>query len=228
MTGRKELIRETCGLPPFHSSFFWLADFIHTSSGQVVLAGDPLQLGPVILSPLASSMGLAESFLSRLLQHFPYQRDAQGFPHNGGYNPRLITRLSLNYRSVPEILHLPNSLFYDSYLQPQVHEAKVFYLKLEMLSFWQQTNVSIISTTLIQLNCYNVTQFSKPLYTTWRWSATTKHSGNMEKKTLNLINYLDRRYSLLILLYSRMPLIKICAKYSKVVLTSVRMKCFMQ
>jgi hypothetical protein len=111
---------------PFQSCSFWLADFIHTSSGQVVLAGDPLQLGPVVLSLLASSMGLAESFLSRLLQHFPYQRDPQGFPHTDGYNPRLITRLSLNYRSVPEILSLPNSLFYNSYLQPQVHEAQIF------------------------------------------------------------------------------------------------------
>lgn len=92
----------------------------------MVLAGDPLQLGPVILSPFASQMGLAESFLSRLLQRFPYQRDPQGFSHSGGYNSRLITKLALNYRSVPEILSLPSSLFYNSYLQPQVHETQVF------------------------------------------------------------------------------------------------------
>lgn len=81
------------------------------------------------MSPLASEMGLGESFLSRLLQRFPYQQDQQGFPHTGGYNPRLVTRLALNYRSVPEILNLPSLLFYDSSLESQVHKSEVFCLK---------------------------------------------------------------------------------------------------
>jgi len=123
-------------LTPFHSGCIWFTDFIHTSSGQVILAGDPLQLGPVIFSPLASRLGLAESFLSRLLQCFPYQQDQQGFPHTGGYNPRLITRLVLNYRSMPEILHLPSLLFYNSYLQPQVYETQVFCCITECFCSW--------------------------------------------------------------------------------------------
>ncbi|XP_069701618.1 probable RNA helicase armi [Periplaneta americana] len=98
-------------------------DFIHTSSGQVVLAGDPLQLGPVITSPLALRMGLGESYLSRLMHHFPYQRDQQGFPESGGYNSRVIVRLVFNYRSVPELLSLPNQLFYDSALEPKVSQT---------------------------------------------------------------------------------------------------------
>ncbi|XP_066992645.2 probable RNA helicase armi [Anabrus simplex] len=95
--------------------------FLHTSSGQIVLAGDPLQLGPVVGSQVAKHFGLDESFLLRILGHFPYQRDPQGFSEEtGGFNPRLVTRLVMNYRSLPEILHLSSSLFYNDQLEPQV------------------------------------------------------------------------------------------------------------
>ncbi|XP_011690877.1 PREDICTED: putative helicase Mov10l1 [Wasmannia auropunctata] len=103
-------------------------NFIHSDYGQVILAGDPMQLGPVVQSRLAMYFGLSESFLSRLLHHFPYQRDPEGF--KTGYDPRLVTKLVMNYRSLPEILHLPNMMFYDSELKPQIssensHEAKL-------------------------------------------------------------------------------------------------------
>ncbi|PSN43923.1 hypothetical protein C0J52_03667 [Blattella germanica] len=98
-------------------------NFIHTSCGQAILAGDPMQLGPVIMSRFAKNFGLAESYLVRLLNHFPYQRDIQGFPDSDGYNPYFVTKLAMNYRTVPEILHLPNELFYNSYLQPQVSQS---------------------------------------------------------------------------------------------------------
>lgn len=77
-------------------------------------------MGPVVTSKLAMEYGLDESLLVRLTRRFPYERDWQGFPNNGGYDPRLITRLKINYRSVPEILKLPSSLFYDNELVPQV------------------------------------------------------------------------------------------------------------
>lgn len=93
-------------------------NFIHADNGHVVLAGDPMQLGPVVQSKFAGHFGLGLSFLSRLLQRFPYQRDMQGFRR--GYDPRLVTKLIMNYRSLPEILKLPNSLFYDSELEPQI------------------------------------------------------------------------------------------------------------
>lgn len=107
-------------------------NFIHSDYGQVVLAGDPMQLGPIVQSQLGSFFGLGVSFLSRLLQQFPYQRDPDGF--ETCYDPRLVTKLVMNYRSLPEILHLPNMLFYESELQPQLssensEEAKL----LEML-----------------------------------------------------------------------------------------------
>lgn len=93
-------------------------NFVHTDYGQVILAGDPMQLGPVVQSKFAEQFGLGLSFLSRLLQRFPYQRDNLGFER--GYNPMLVTKLIMNYRSLPEILELPNSLFYDSELEAQV------------------------------------------------------------------------------------------------------------
>lgn len=102
-------------------------NFIHSEQGQVILAGDPMQLGPVVQSKLAINFGLGESFLSRLLQQFPYQRDPEGF-EEFSYDPRLITKLIMNYRSLPEILDLPNSLFYESELQSQV--CANYYFKL--------------------------------------------------------------------------------------------------
>lgn len=93
-------------------------NFIHSDHGQVILAGDPMQLGPVVLSKLADYFGYGEAFLSRLLRQFPYQRDPEGF--ETAYDPRLVTKLLFNYRSLPEILDLPNSLFYESELHPQV------------------------------------------------------------------------------------------------------------
>ncbi|KOC69224.1 putative RNA helicase armi [Habropoda laboriosa] len=93
-------------------------NFIHSDYGQVVLAGDPLQLGPVVQSRIAKNFGLDESFLSRLLRHFPYQRDPNGF--EAQYDSRLVTKLVINYRSLPEILELSSSLFYDSELVTQV------------------------------------------------------------------------------------------------------------
>ncbi|XP_076658153.1 putative RNA helicase armitage isoform X2 [Halictus rubicundus] len=93
-------------------------NFTHSDHGQVVLAGDPLQLGPVVQSRIAKSFGLDESFLVRLLRHFPYQRDPNGFQTH--YDPRLVTKLVINYRSLPEIVELSSSMFYDSELVSQV------------------------------------------------------------------------------------------------------------
>jgi RNA helicase armi len=90
----------------------------HINKTQIVLAGDPEQLGPINQSRLANFFGLSDSFLVRLLQQFPYQRDLVGF--KSGYDPRLITKLLINYRSLPDLLDLPNRLFYENELIPQV------------------------------------------------------------------------------------------------------------
>ncbi|XP_068125834.1 helicase MOV-10 isoform X2 [Hyperolius riggenbachi] len=83
------------------------------NGGQLVLAGDPKQLGPILRSPLAIQNGLAMSLLERLMTHNPLFGKS-----DGTYNPEFVTKLLLNYRSHPDILTIPNELFYDNELQP--------------------------------------------------------------------------------------------------------------
>ncbi len=81
---------------------------------QLVLAGDPKQLGPVVRSA-ARDLGLGVSLLERLMALAPYARDPARFPAVGdrGYDSRVLTKLVRNYRSHPALLELPNRLFYD-------------------------------------------------------------------------------------------------------------------
>ncbi|CAH0546496.1 unnamed protein product [Brassicogethes aeneus] len=88
--------------------------FLDKYNGQVILAGDPVQLGPVISNPFASDNGLGESFLERLLNRFPYVPDFESFPETSGYDPRLVTKLRYNYRSLEPLLNLTSSLFYNN------------------------------------------------------------------------------------------------------------------
>ncbi|NXW65113.1 SDE3 helicase, partial [Eurystomus gularis] len=82
------------------------------NGGQLVLAGDPQQLGPVLRSPLAIEHGLGTSLLERLMLHNPlYKKSSEG------YNPQFVTKLLWNYRSHEAILKIPNELFYDSELK---------------------------------------------------------------------------------------------------------------
>lgn len=84
------------------------------AGGQVVLAGDPKQLGPIIHSDRCKELGLGSSLLERLVRDRPlYARD----PETQRYNPDAITQLVKNYRSHPDILQLPNEMFYDNALE---------------------------------------------------------------------------------------------------------------
>lgn len=80
-------------------------------------------MGPVILSSVARDCGLQESYLERLVNRFPYARDAESFPNNNGYDPRLITKLLYNYRSLNVLLKLTSSLFYNDDLIPTIFES---------------------------------------------------------------------------------------------------------
>ncbi|NXY16778.1 SDE3 helicase, partial [Atrichornis clamosus] len=82
------------------------------NGGQLVLAGDPKQLGPILTSPLAIQHGLGTSLLERLMLHNPLYKKS-----SGGYDPQFITKLLWNYRSHKAILRIPNELFYDSELK---------------------------------------------------------------------------------------------------------------
>ncbi|XP_068774257.1 helicase MOV-10 [Struthio camelus] len=95
------------------------------SGGQLVLAGDPQQLGPVLRSPLATEHGLGTSLLERLMRHNPLYAKA-----SGGYDPCFVTKLLWNYRSHAAILKVPNELFYESELKAcgsHQHDARGLY-----------------------------------------------------------------------------------------------------
>ncbi|XP_053562625.1 helicase MOV-10 [Bombina bombina] len=85
--------------------------------GQLVLAGDPKQLGPILRSPVAKENGLDISLLERLMTQNPlYKKD------ENGYNSMFVTKLLKNYRSHPDILRIPNELFYENELQVAADE----------------------------------------------------------------------------------------------------------
>lgn len=102
---------------------------------QIILAGDPLQLGPVVLSKFAKSYGLGQSFLQRIMGFKPYIPDQIGFPDSYGYNPKFITKLVRSYRTVPTILNLISHLFYRDELKPMIDgstsKEALLYLKIK-------------------------------------------------------------------------------------------------
>ncbi|XP_066447975.1 RNA helicase Mov10l1 [Eleutherodactylus coqui] len=83
-------------------------------TGQIILAGDPMQLGPVIKSRIALAYGLSMSLLERLMALPIYLRDEKTYGACGNYNPLLITKLTKNYRSHAALLYLPFKLFYHN------------------------------------------------------------------------------------------------------------------
>ncbi|XP_037110092.1 RNA helicase Mov10l1 isoform X3 [Syngnathus acus] len=87
--------------------------------GQIVLAGDPCQLGPIVKSKMASAFGLGLSMLERLMANPLYAK------HEWGYNPNLVTKLIYNYRSHEALLALPSKLFYHGELCAKAPKAVV-------------------------------------------------------------------------------------------------------
>ncbi|VDC03812.1 unnamed protein product [Peniophora sp. CBMAI 1063] len=79
---------------------------------NIVLAGDPKQLGPVIRSMVARRLGLEKSYLQRLMD----SQDNLYDPHEG--HGRTVVKLVQNYRSHEAILTFPNQEFYDNELVP--------------------------------------------------------------------------------------------------------------
>ncbi|XP_060083408.1 RNA helicase Mov10l1-like [Ylistrum balloti] len=87
------------------------------TDGQIVLAGDPMQLGPVLRSKHSRKYGLELSFLERLINSPLYQRNESMFADHGCYDPLLVTKLVDNYRSHSAILSLSSQLFYHDELR---------------------------------------------------------------------------------------------------------------
>ncbi|KAL7884849.1 hypothetical protein AOLI_G00076190 [Acnodon oligacanthus] len=94
-----------------------IAGLLRAETGQLVLAGDPKQLGPILRSPIAIKYGLGLSLLARLMTKNPLYRKGET-----GFNTRYVTKLLRNYRSHKSILKIPNEMFYDGELQPFADE----------------------------------------------------------------------------------------------------------
>lgn len=88
------------------------------TGGQVVIAGDPKQLGPILRSPLAIKYGLDISLLERYMESCDLYLPTDQEDHHKTYDVHVITKLLKNYRSHPAILKLPNEIFYDGELMP--------------------------------------------------------------------------------------------------------------
>lgn len=79
---------------------------------NIVLSGDPRQLGPVIRSPIAISMGLGISLLERLMNLEMYRP-----PTTATTQGRRVVKLSKNWRNHAAILRYPNERFYANELE---------------------------------------------------------------------------------------------------------------
>ena len=92
-----------------------LAGIISADVGQLVMAGDPQQLGPIVRSSLAVKYGLSVSLLERLMTGAPYTN-----PETGNRDSRCVTKLIRNFRSVVEFSRIKNVNMFSLLPSPQV------------------------------------------------------------------------------------------------------------
>lgn len=88
---------------------------------KIILAGDPKQLDAVTRSDVARKMGHNTSWMEKLCDSNLYMRKA------GKFNELYITQLVKNYRSHPEILRIPNELFYENSLESCAKTGNTFF-----------------------------------------------------------------------------------------------------
>eukprot|EP01039_Chlorochromonas_danica_P007431 gene7431-8218_t len=127
------------GMPENHFDFVFIdecghslepeviSSFINLSpSARIILAGDPKQLGPVIVSATAKEGGLQQSILDRYTGEIAlYRHYEDRFQDTQGYDSRYIVQLVNCYRCHPAIIAVPNGLFYNNSLIPSAPEAVV-------------------------------------------------------------------------------------------------------
>ncbi|PPQ91576.1 LOW QUALITY PROTEIN: hypothetical protein CVT25_012644 [Psilocybe cyanescens] len=99
------------------------------SNTNIILSGDPKQLGPIVRSAIARDLGLEKSYLERLMDSEPYDlKNSYGksgsvavfqIPIMSAYwtfSPSVV-KLVKNFRSHDAILKFPNQTFYENELQ---------------------------------------------------------------------------------------------------------------
>jgi helicase MOV-10 len=93
---------------------------------NLVLSGDPKQLGPVVMSSVARGLGFDKSWLERLME----RGDVYGVPGSGSDAPtpapgqaKAVVKLTRNFRSHLAILSFPNERFYGGDLEAYASAA---------------------------------------------------------------------------------------------------------
>uniref|UniRef100_A0A3B4WP45 RNA helicase n=1 Tax=Seriola lalandi dorsalis TaxID=1841481 RepID=A0A3B4WP45_SERLL len=119
----------TGGIPPGHYTYIFvdeagqaaeteciipIAGLLKPDTCQLVLAGDPKQLGPIITSRMAKKHGMGEHYVYGV-----YSTETRV-----GCVNRFVTKLLRNYRSHRAILTIPNELFYKGELLPHAPKKK--------------------------------------------------------------------------------------------------------
>uniref|UniRef100_A0A4W6DDE0 RNA helicase n=1 Tax=Lates calcarifer TaxID=8187 RepID=A0A4W6DDE0_LATCA len=105
----------TEGVPPDHYTYIFvdeagqateteciipIAGLLTPQRCQVVLAGDPKQLGPIITSRIAEKHGMGVSLLERLMRDIDLYKSRDIY----GFNNRFVTKLLRNYSSLMSAL----------------------------------------------------------------------------------------------------------------------------
>lgn len=80
---------------------------------QIVLAGDPKQLGPIVSSLSTESLGLGRSLMERYMDMDFYNSNSPVF------NSKAFIKLTKNFRTNEAILNVPNILFYNGNLKAE-------------------------------------------------------------------------------------------------------------
>ena len=86
---------------------------------ELLFIGDPHQLGPVVMTEGAKCLGHDKSMMKRLMEFPIYKRRG-----NGEFNKKFVIQLVKNYRSLPQLLEVPNKLFYEMKLEAQIKPSR--------------------------------------------------------------------------------------------------------
>ncbi|KIO33700.1 hypothetical protein M407DRAFT_229531 [Tulasnella calospora MUT 4182] len=95
---------------------------------RIILAGDPKQLGPITRSPVAQRLGLATSWLDRLM--------AMPLYDPADFSGVTVVKLLKNWRSHETILRFPNEEFYKNELEAHADPTVIN----SCLRWWQLPN----------------------------------------------------------------------------------------
>lgn len=82
--------------------------FLKPKTGRVIMAGDPMQLPPLVINRFAARRGLSHSFFERMYTHYMKLTDG---------DKRLVIRLKRSYRALQSIMNFYSEQFYDSLMQ---------------------------------------------------------------------------------------------------------------